>query len=1023
MNERRRAWAELRREMKNGCDGHTHDIDRPAPALHVSHPATLRRVKSLLAAIREACSAGTWSRGVELARSGAVIGEADEGDEIVLRVRLARAVVSPQVVLFPEDDDWTCECNFREDACPHVAAAAIALKQARDQGKALPGLDEDGTPPHVAYRLEGLGKKLVLRRVLATEGQDDELIRGSLGQLSQRGTAGILVTEADVQFERQFGSVVGGVIARERMEDVLHALKDVGELTLEREPIEIGPATSGLCARIHDVGDDIRVILEQDPAVKMIFENGAIIREGKVHAFAPHGMREADFQRFRAGAEYRPEERGTLAGDVLPRIKRHMPVIIETDRLPSARTVKPRLHIATARDGNDLEVFATIVYGDPPIARVDGDRLTLLEGADIAPVRNFELEKRLSRQLRDGLSLEAGVRRKMPADEAMAWNARADRLDTIDFDGQAHTEFFEAGRLEPHLERTEGGSPDLWFSADDASASGKSSRVDAKTVLRAWENDEDLVPLMSGGFGRVPADWLSKHGHRLAALLAAREATDDERELPAWAWRDVAALAEALDQPPPPELDGLRSVIEGFEGIREPDLPDDLTATLRDYQRTGVAWLDFLREAKLGALLADDMGLGKTLQALSSFRGKTLVVAPTSVLPNWANEVAKFRPSLSVNTYHGPSRALDDADVTLTTYALLRLDLEALSKVDWDTVVLDEAQAIKNPDSQVARAAYQIPAAWRIAMTGTPVENRLDDLWSQFHFLNRGFLGGRTDFQQRFVKPIAIGDASSAAVLRERIRPFVLRRLKREVATELPPRTDITLYCELRPEERAAYDTIRAATQNDLAKRLGSGENVLALLEALLRLRQASCHPALLPGQTEAPPEDSSKLALLFETLDECVAEGHKALVFSQWTGLLDLVEPVLNKGNIPFTRLDGSTRDRGAVVDAFQSDDGPPVMLISLRAGGTGLNLTAADHVFLLDPWWNPAVEDQAADRAHRIGQDKPVFVHRLVARDTVEERILALQERKRALADAAVGDAGQAAQVTRDELLALLD
>ena len=985
-------------------------------------PATLRRVRSLLAAIREACSAGTWSRGVELARSGAVVGEADEGDEIVLRVRLARAVVSPQVVLFPEDDDWTCECNFREDACPHVAAAAIALKQARDQGKALPGLDEHGTPPHVAYRLEGLGKKLVLRRVLATEGQDDEPIRGSLAQLSQKGTAGILVTEADVEFERRFGSVVGGVIARERVEDVLHALKEVGELTLEREPIEIGAATSGLCARIHDVGDDIRVILEQDPAVKMIFENGAIVREGKVHAFAPHGMREADFQRFRAGAIYRPEERGTLAGDVLPRIKRHLPVIIETDRLPTARTVRPRLHIATARDGNELEVFATIVYGDPPIARVDGDRLTLLEGADMAPVRNFELEKRLARQLRDRLNLDAGVRRKMPADEAMAWNTRAGNLDTIDFDGKAHTEFYEAGRLEPHLDRTEGGSPDPWFSAEDG-GTGKSTRVDAKAVLRAWENDEDLVPLMSGGFGRVPAEWLAKHGHRLAALLAAREATEEDRELPAWAWRDVAALAEALDQPPPPELDGLRSVLEGFSGIGDPELPDDLTATLRDYQRTGVAWLEFLREAKLGALLADDMGLGKTLQALSSFRGKTLVVAPTSVLPNWANEIAKFRPALSVTTYHGSNRTLDDSDVTLTTYALLRLDLDALSKIDWDIVVLDESQAIKNPDSQVARAAYQIPAAWRIAMTGTPVENRLDDLWSQFHFLNRGFLGGRTDFQQRFVKPIAVGDTSSATILRERIRPFVLRRLKQEVATELPPRTDITLYCELRSEERAAYDTIRAATQSDLAKRLGAGENVLALLEALLRLRQAACHPALLPGKTEAPSPDSSKLALLHDTLDECVAEGHKALVFSQWTGLLDLVEPVLDEGDIPFTRLDGSTRDRGAVVDAFQSDDGPPVMLISLRAGGTGLNLTAADHVFLLDPWWNPAVEDQAADRAHRIGQDKPVFVHRLVARDTVEERILALQERKRALAEAAVGDAGQAAQISRDELLALLD
>lgn len=952
------------------------------------------------------------------------MGEADEGDEVVLRVRLKGAVVSPQVVLFPADEDWTCECNFREDACPHVAASAIALNKARNEGKGLPGRDADGTPPHLAYRLEGLGKKLVLRRVLATDGADDEPIRGSLAQLAQRGTAGILVTEPDLAFEKRFGSVLGGVIARERMDDVLHALKDVGELTLDGKPAEIGAATSGLCARLHDVGDDIRVVLEQDPAVKIIFENGAIIRQGKVHAFAPHGLRESDFRRFRNGAIFGPGERGTVAGDVLPRLKRHLPVIVETDRLPAARTIKPRLHVATARSGNELEVFPTIVYGDPAIARVDGDRLTLLGKAEQAPVRNFELEKRLVRQLCDGLSLDPGVRRKMPVDEALAWTRRADGMDTIDYDGTAHTEFFEAGPLQPHLQRGEDGMPELWFSTEgDGSTGADKTRVSAGAVMQAFNDDADLIPLLDGGFGRVPAGWLAQNGHRIMALLSAKEAAADDRELPAWAWADVAAVAESLEQPPPPELEQLRGVLEDFSGIGDPDLPDDLTATLRDYQLRGVAWLGFLRDAKLGALLADDMGLGKTLQALCSFRGRTLVVAPTSVLPNWAAEIAKFRPSLTVSVYHGPGRALDDSDITITTYALLRLDADKLSVTPWDTLVLDESQAIKNPESQVARAAYEIPAHWRIAMTGTPVENRLDDLWSQFHFLSRGFLGGRTDFQKRFVKPISGGNAETAAALRSRIRPFVLRRLKREVAKELPPRTDVTLYCELRPEERAAYDTIRAATQDDIAKRLGAGDSVLKILEALLRLRQAACHPGLLPGQTDAPPPDSSKLALLAETIDACVAEGHKALVFSQWTGLLDLVEPVLRQLNVPFNRLDGSTRDRGKVVDEFQNPDGPPVMLISLRAGGTGLNLTAADHVFLLDPWWNPAVEDQAADRAHRIGQENPVFVHRLVAKETVEERILALQERKRQLAEATVGDAAQGAAITRDELLALLD
>jgi SNF2 family DNA or RNA helicase len=419
-------------------------------------------------------------------------------------------------------------------------------------------------------------------------------------------------------------------------------------------------------------------------------------------------------------------------------------------------------------------------------------------------------------------------------------------------------------------------------------------------------------------------------------------------------------------------------------------------------------------------MLADDMGLGKTLQALCVLQAPSLVVAPAGVLYNWQREVARFRPSLSVNLYHGPNRSLDeDAHITLTSYATLRNDVELLSARAWDTVVLDEAQNIKNSDSQAARAAFDLDARFRITLTGTPVENRLEELWSQFHFLNRGLLGGRPDFQERYAKPIMEGDGHAVERLRARIRPFLLRRLKREVARDLPPRTEVVLRCILGDRERELYDAIRAATQKDVIEQLQAGGSVLAALEALLRLRQACCHPQLLPGQVA---DGSSKLELLMRTLEEALAEGHKALVFSQWTSLLDLAEPQLERAGIAFCRLDGSTRDRGEVVDRFQDAAGPPVMLISLKAGGTGLNLTAADHVFLLDPWWNPAVEDQAADRAHRIGQDRPVLVQRIVAAETVEERMLELQEKKRALASAATGDPRGGGGITRDDLLALL-
>ena len=563
----------------------------------------------------------------------------------------------------------------------------------------------------------------------------------------------------------------------------------------------------------------------------------------------------------------------------------------------------------------------------------------------------------------------------------------------------------------------EDGHFDLELKTEGADA----KRADPALVMRAWKDGLDIVPLDGGGWAPLPAGWLAKHGARVADLLAARD--PETKKLPKASFMDLAALCDALEQPRPVIVDKLAPLIDGFAGIPRVPLPADLNATLREYQARGVDWLAFLRGAGLGGVLADDMGLGKTLQTICALAAgkRTLVVCPKSVVFNWQAEIARFRPGLSVAIFHGPKRVLDPAaDVTLTTYAVLRLDQELLAKQEWDTVVLDEAQAIKNETSQTARAAFELKGAFRLALSGTPVENRLEELWSVMTFANPGLLGGRTSFADRYVSPIANGDADAAARLRAKIRPVVLRRMKRDVLPELPPRTEGVIHVELEETERGVYDAVRAATKKELAAKLAEGAGVLAALEALLRLRQASCHPALVPGQKA---DSSSKVEALLGALEDAAADGHKALVFSQWTSLLDLLEPHLQNAGIRFTRLDGSTKDRGAVVDEFQDPAGPPVLIASLKAGGTGLNLTAADHVFLLDPWWNPAAEDQAADRAHRIGQDRPVMVYRLVAKDTVEERILALQEKKRALADVALGEAGAAAAITRDELMALLD
>jgi len=546
---------------------------------------------------------------------------------------------------------------------------------------------------------------------------------------------------------------------------------------------------------------------------------------------------------------------------------------------------------------------------------------------------------------------------------------------------------------------------------------GAERTVEAAAVVRAWKEGLSLVPLDGGGWAPLPAAWLAAHGHQVADLLAARgeDGVAASHALPV-----LGQLCEALETPPPVGLEKLRPLVDGFESIPQAALPADLTATLRPYQRRGVDWLTFLRQAGLGAVLADDMGLGKTLQTICVLGKGTLVVCPTSVLPNWAAELERFRPSLKVCQYHGPNRALDAAaDVTLTTYALLRLDAPVLQGTRWTTLVLDEAQAIKNPDSQVARAAYELKADFRVALSGTPLENRLEELWSVLHFTNPGLLGGRRDFEERWAKPVADNRQGAAAALRQKIRPFVLRRLKRDVVPELPPKSETVLRVELDVKERDVYQTVLAATRAEVVGLLQSGGSVLKALEALLRLRQAACHSALVPGQQAT---SSSKVRTLVDTLTSAAEDGHKALVFSQWTSLLDLIEPELKAAGLGFERLDGSTADRAGVTARFEADDGPPVMLISLKAGGTGLNLTSADHVFLVDPWWNPAVEQQAADRAHRIGQTRPVLVHRLVAQDTVEEKILKLQDQKRALFEAALGEGGGAGtSITRDDLLQL--
>jgi len=577
-------------------------------------------------------------------------------------------------------------------------------------------------------------------------------------------------------------------------------------------------------------------------------------------------------------------------------------------------------------------------------------------------------------------------------------------------------------------------------------------------LLAALRRGENMVRLGDGTYGLLPEEWLGRFG----SVAGLGQAEDGHLRFK----RNQAGLLDALLAAQPEArcdeaFARVRDQLRRFDGIRAAHQPEGFEGQLRDYQRDGVGWMDFLRAFGFGGCLADDMGVGKTAQvlallenrralraemgkavgrALSSANGEvgqalppanaaanvgqavspansgsetpcgpSLAVVPKSLVFNWKQEAARFTPRLRVLDHTGSARTINgfsDYDLILTTYGTLRRDALQFRDLEFDYVVLDEAQAIKNADTESAKAVRLLRARHRLALSGTPVENHLGELWSLFEFLNPGMLGAASVFKLAG-SAARNPDEETRRVLAQALRPFILRRTKEQVARELPPKTEQTIFCELEAAQRKLYNEMRAHYRNTLLRAVekqGLAKTQMQVLEALLRLRQAACHPGLLDAKRLNDP--SAKLDLLMYRLDEVVKEGHKALVFSQFTSLLAILRRRLDEAGLTYEYLDGATRDRQEPVERFQNDPACPLFLISLKAGGLGLNLTAAEYVFLLDPWWNPAVEAQAVDRAHRIGQTRHVFAYRLIARDTVEEKVLELQKTKRDLAAAIISE-----------------
>jgi superfamily II DNA or RNA helicase len=552
---------------------------------------------------------------------------------------------------------------------------------------------------------------------------------------------------------------------------------------------------------------------------------------------------------------------------------------------------------------------------------------------------------------------------------------------------------------------------------DALSREGYTITSDPATIAK---RDEPLLGKLPGGtFVALPAERVARLLATVGALVGETGLTASSERLPVPAAR-AASLSEISGANVRwDRARSFRAVVDDLDAYaqRRVDLPKSFKATLRAYQRDGVAWLQTLREHGFGGVLADDMGLGKTVQLLAHVAiersckrlGKpVLIVAPTSVIPNWRAEIARFLPSARVTALTGQERRerfseIDGSDIALTSYALLSRDAELLEEREWSMLVLDEAQAIKNPRSRAAAVASSLRAGQRIAMTGTPIENHLEELWSIYNVTVPGLLSDRTRFARVFRTPIETrGDAARRHALAARIKPFFLRRTKEAVATELPEKSEIVQRVELSGAQRDLYEAIRVAMLDrvrDEVSRRGLGRSRIVVLDALLKLRQVCCDPRLLKMPAAQSVKESQKLDALLEMLGSLIEDGRRILLFSQFTSMLDLIKPELDKREFPFVELRGDTLDRETPVARFQRGD-MPLFLISPRAGGTGLNLTAADTVIHYDPWWNPAVERQATDRAHRIGQTQHVFIYKLIAEGTVEERILEMQERKGALA-----------------------
>jgi len=611
-------------------------------------------------------------------------------------------------------------------------------------------------------------------------------------------------------------------------------------------------------------------------------------------------------------------------------------------------------------------------------------------------------------------NLEVGAADENPSYAAINWvNEHIELLEAAGFEIEQATgqKKFVLGASKIDLEVKEGND---WFDIHAVVWFGKYQIPFLSLKQHILHKKREFL-LPDGEVAIIPDKWFTQYGSLFSLAEAGQTLKLKKHHIGL-----INDLAE--DSLANVTLERKLQRLSDFEDIADTQMPVHFKGSLRDYQKAGYNWFSFLREYNFGGCLADDMGLGKTIQTLAMLQKvkeddqllgtqtTSLIIMPTSLIYNWLTEAKKFTPKLKILAHTGTNRNKDVAnfanyDIIITTYGVTRVDVDELKNFYFNYIILDESQNIKNPASKSFKAVRSLKSKHKLILSGTPVENSVSDLWSQLTFLNPGLLGTQAFFFEEYVQAIEKKkDEEKARKLQSIIKPFVLRRTKEQVAAELPPKTEQVIYCDMSEDQAAYYEKTKSAYRNDLLQSMDDGtfaQKQVQLLQGLTALRQLANHPVMIDGEYIS---DSGKFENVIHTLDNVLKGGHKVLVFSQFVKHLDIFKKHFEAENIPFAYLDGATRNRGEIVSEFQQNTDLKVFLISIKAGGVGLNLTQADYVFILDPWWNPAVEQQAIDRTHRIGQDKKVFIYKFIAKDTVEEKILALQNRKKSLANSLI-------------------